>query len=447
MNTSTPNRIETTLGVAIQPDGTIKTGPFGTTLKASEYAARGVPVISVGEIGRGRLVVHPKTPRVPTSVVARLPDYVLREGDIVFARKGSVERSARVSQHEDGWFLGSDGIRVRVGSNIDSSFLAYQLRSRGTQAWVLQHASGTTMASLNQGTIERIPLTIPPLPEQRAIARILGALDDKIELNRRTNETLEGMARALFQSWFVDFDPVRAKMEGRQPEGMDAETAKLFPNGLADSELGRIPSGWSCRPLEAWCSALSGGTPSKAAPALWNGDIPWVSPKSLNSIHADEAEDLVTEAAIGNGTRLAPRGSTLIMVRGMGLHQKVRIGQAVTDVAFNQDVKALVANGIDESLLLFALLHAQAELLTKVETSGHGTGKLASEILFAHRIVAPPASVQDRLARPFSTSSTRIATARQESRTLTALRDTLLPKLLSGELRVPDAERAVSKVL
>ncbi|MBK6518504.1 MAG: restriction endonuclease subunit S [Polyangiaceae bacterium] len=290
-------------------------------------------------------------------------------------------------------------------------------------------------------------LLVPPLPEQCAIARILGALDDKIELNRKTNETLEAMARALFQSWFVDFDPVRAKMEGRQPEGMDAETARLFPSSFEDSELGAIPSGWTCLPLDSWVSALSGGTPAKGDPSLWNGGIPWVSPKSMTSIHADEAEDFVTEAAIGNGTRLAPQGATLIMVRGMGLHQKVRIGQAVVDVAFNQDVKALVPNAIDESLLLFAMLHAQAGLLTKVETSGHGTGKLASEILLAHPITMPSATTQRHLALPFARTSRIIALARDESRTLTALRDALLPKLLSGELRVPEAERAVSKVL
>ena len=224
-------------------DGKIKTGPFGTVLKAKEYSNEGVPLISVGEIQCGSLKIHNSTPRVPSEVINRLPEYVLKEGDIVFGRKGAVDRSAYVRKEQAGWFLGSDGILLRPPTTCDSRFLAYLFQSPITKAWINQHATGTTMMSLNQGILERVPIQLPPLPEQHAIAHILGTLDDKIELNRRMNETLEAMAQAIFKSWFVDFDPVRAKMEGR-PTGLPKEIEDLFPDSFEDSELGEIPRGW-----------------------------------------------------------------------------------------------------------------------------------------------------------------------------------------------------------
>jgi len=167
----------------------------------------------------------------------------------------------------------------------------------------------------------------------------------------------------------------------------------------------------------------------------------------MTSIHADEAEGFVTQDAIGNGTRLAPRGSTLVMVRGMGLHQQVRVSQTRRDVSFNQDVKALVPGKIESSLLLFSLLDAQAELLSRVESSGHGTGKLPSEVLLAHPITMAQSGEQKALARAFDALNDRIASAREQSRTLAAIRDALLPRLLSGDLPLRHAERLAEAAL
>lgn len=152
----------------------------------------------------------------------------------------------------------------------------------------------------------------------------------------------------------------------------------------------------------------------------------------MTEIHADEADAFVTSAAVGSGTRIAPAGATLVMVRGMGLHQKVRVSQTRREVTFNQDVKALVPKRIEPSLLLFAMLDAQELLLGKVESSGHGTGKLPSEILLNHLIVMPDPDVQRALTVTLESINRRIASSREESRTLGKLRDGLLPKLLSG---------------
>ncbi|MBX9927317.1 MAG: restriction endonuclease subunit S, partial [Gemmatimonadaceae bacterium] len=263
---------ETTIGALIADHGgSIKTGPFGTTLKAAEYSAEGVPLISVGEIGYGRITIHERTPRVSPAVTSRLSVYLLEEADIVFGRKGAVDRSAIVTKEQSGWFLGSDGIRLRLpkdGTVCEPRYIAYCLQNQEHRDWILSHATGTTMPSLNQGVVERIPIPLPPLPEQRAIARVLGGLDDKIELNRRMNRTLEDLARGVFRSWFVDFDPVLRPAPGppsRPPSPPPVPPARRggpaspaprsapaapalshapWPTRLTDSPLGPIPEGW-----------------------------------------------------------------------------------------------------------------------------------------------------------------------------------------------------------
>lgn len=296
----------------------------------------------------------------------------------------------------------------------DPRFVYYFLKSIDFRRF----NSGSAQASLNRNYLAAIPVRIPSCDVQARIGGLLGSLDDKIELNRRTNETLEAMGRALFKSWFVDFERTK----------------------------GVIPAGWSRAPLSTWADALSGGTPSKSNASLWDGELPWISPKVMTEIHADSADAFVTRSAIGNGTRLVSKGATLVMVRGMGLHQRVRVSQARREVTFNQDVKALVPRDIEPSLLLFAMLDAQADLLGRVESSGHGTGVLPTDILLAHPIAMPPRDVQREMVKPFDLINDRIAVAREESRTLAELRDLLLPRLLSGELRVRDVERAVEAV-
>jgi len=156
----------------------IKTGPFGTLLKASEYSDKeGVPLISVGEIGAGRFKVTEHTPLAPITVVRRLPQYVLRTGDVVFGRKGAVERSALVTENENGWFLGSDGIAIRPREGCYPPYLAAQFQGHDVQSWLIQNAVGTTMASLNQAVLGRVQIPVAPLPEQRAIAAALSDVD------------------------------------------------------------------------------------------------------------------------------------------------------------------------------------------------------------------------------------------------------------------------------
>lgn len=162
---------------------TIKTGPFGTILKAAEYSdGNGVPLISVGEIRDGWLRISSETPRVPETVTRRLPQYLLRAGDIVFGRKGGVERSALIKPDQEGWFLGSDGISVRPQLGECPEYIAVQFRNARVRLWLIQHATGTTMASLNQQILGRVMVPFPPSrTEQQAIATALSDADALIE--------------------------------------------------------------------------------------------------------------------------------------------------------------------------------------------------------------------------------------------------------------------------
>jgi type I restriction enzyme S subunit len=430
----------TTIGEIIKlGGGSIKTGPFGTALKAHEYSTSGVPLISVREVGYGALCIDEKTPCVPHEVVERLPEYFLEEGDIVFGRKGAVDRSALVKREQAGWFLGSDGIRLRLPRNVDARFVAYHLRSPETRAWLMQHATGTTMASLNQSIVERVPIVLPELPIQRAIAHILGTLDDKIELNRRMNETLEAMARALFKSWFVDFDPVRAKAEGRDP-GLPAEIADLFPEGFEESELGPIPRGWKNTSFLDVADLLSGGTPSTSVAEYWGGNIPWVSAKDVGNAHGTfilETEKTITPLGVENSsTKVLPQYTTIVTARG-SVGNYCLLGR---EMAMNQTNYGLKAKeGIGDYFVFFSL----AKLVEHLKQQAYGTifDTVTTKTFRDTIIVRPPESLLSAFDNMVKPLMMQVLNNERESRTLAALRDTLLPKLISGELRVKDAEK------
>ncbi|MBE0608021.1 MAG: restriction endonuclease subunit S [Dehalococcoidia bacterium] len=438
--------LETTIGeVLSQHGGSVKTGPFGTTLKAKEYSTDGVPLISVGEIGYGAIRVHPGTPRVPREVVERLPEYLLEHRDIVFGRKGAVDRSAMVKPGQAGWFLGSDGIRLRLPKSCDAQFVAYHLQAPATRTWLVQHATGTTMASLNQGTIERIPVRLPPLSEQRAIAHTLGTLDDKIELNRRMNETLEAMARALFKSWFVDFDPVRAKAEGRDP-GLPPAFAGLFPSEFEESELGEIPNGWELQRFADTVDIIGGGTPKTSVVEYWNGDIPWFSvidaPNESDVWVVDTAKHITRAGVQNSSTRILSVGTTIISARGtVG-----RVALVAVPMAMNQSCYGLRGKaGINGNFTYFTT----RELVTRLQQHAHGSvfDTITQDTLAGVSLASPPSPLIEAFETRVGPALERIRANVFSSRTLAALRDALLPKLISGELRVRDAERFVERAV
>ena len=426
---------ESTLGALLdETGGSIKTGPFGTKLKASEYTLSGVPVISVGEVGYGRLRVHEDTPRVDESVWSRMPEFLLKPGDIVFGRKGAVERSAQIQPEEDGYFLGSDGIRIRLNPDAcDPRFIAYQLQTTAHKNWMLQHAGGTTMPSLNEGIIRRIPVRLKSLPEQKAIAAVLGALDDKIELNRRMNATLEAMAQALFQSWFVDFDPVRAKLDGRQPRALDPATAALFPNEFEESDLGPIPRSWRLGKVED----ILIFNRITIDPSEFPNEF--FAHHSLPAFDEGRVPKLELGAAIKSQKLIVPSDAVLLSklnphIPRIWLPDVTNNNRAIGSTEF---LVAQPRSGASRELLfcLFTSDTFASDYGTLVTGTTGSHQRVKGESVLQMKVVIPPAAVIGRFSSLAKPMFDKVIRNIRESATLTGIRDALLPKLLAGQLR------------
>ena len=405
--------------------GSIKTGPFGTALKASEYTLEGVPLISVREIGHGSFHIDGKTPRVSAATTARLPEYLLEIGDIVFARKGGIERCSLVRKTQVGWFLGSDGIRLRPPKNCDATFLAYSLLTQSVKDWLTQHSTGSTMASLNQATIARLPILIPAIHEQRKIASFLSTLDDRITLLRETNATLEAIAQALFKSWFVDFDPVRAQLEGSNPEGMDEATARLFPDSFEESELGLVPKGWRVGKVDDM-AVLKGGKQLEKSAFEDNG---------ANPVFGGAGE-------MGR-SNLSNASGFVITVGRVGAY----CGQFfwhIGEAWVNNNASQIKPRNEAQSVWMYQWLKSvNMDLIKK----GAAQPFVSNGDIAMLKITIPPEQVTNRFIEISEPIFRKRHSLHEQAQTLATLRDTLLPRLISGQLRLPEAQAAAEEAL
>ena len=325
-------------------------------------------------------------------------------------------------------------------SKCDVRFIEYQFRVLRSK---LQHenvGTGSVQDNINLRILDELRFPLPPLPEQRAIAHILGTLDDKIELNRRMNETLEEMARALFKSWFVDFDPVRAKTEGRwRPgeslRGLPAEHYDLFPDRLVPSELGDIPEGWGVGVLANEVQILSGGTPKTSIREYWDGDVPWYTARdapSLSDVFVLETERNITLAGVENSAaKILPKGTTIITARGtVG-----RLACLGTPMAMNQTCYGIRgAQGYPDLFTYLTIRMTVDELQRRT----HGTifDTITRETFGFVEAIVPPTRCAlgfEEQARPMFD---RILANLHQSRAIAVQRDALLPKLVSGEVWV-----------
>ncbi len=343
---------------------------------------------------------------------------------------------------EDFWPLNTT-LYVRDFKGNDPRFISYFLRGLD----FLAYSDKAAVPGLNRNHLHQARVVVPTeVEEQRAIAHILGTLDDKIELNRRMNETLEAMARALFKSWFVDFGPVRAKAEGRDP-GLPKPLAELFPSRLVDSELGEIPEGWEVKPIGDLADVIGGTTPSTKETSYWEGGKhAWATPKDLSGLSVPvllDTERRITDTGLSQvGSGLLPKGTVLLSSRAPIGYLAV----AELPVAINQGFIAMVAKAGTSNL--FLLLWASVAHEDVVSRANGSTFLEISKANFRPiPVVIPSARVMqafEKLGRPLYESIVRCA---RESRTVAALRNALLPKLISGELRVKDAERFVGNAV
>ncbi len=312
---------------------------------------------------------------------------------------------------------------VRGNHQAETRFLSYAL----SQTDISGYLTGSTMPKLTQGNLNRIPVVAPPLAEQKAIAVVLGALDDKIELNRRMNATLEAMARALFQSWFVDFDPVRAKLDGRQPAGLDPATAALFPEHLEESPLGHIPQGWTAGKLgDIGTNPRRGVQPSDIAP-----NTPYIAMEHMphRSIALGDWDD---SADVASGKSAFKKGEILFGKRQPYFH---KVGIAPIDGVCSTDILVLAPKSPE--WFGFLLGHASSDELiqfTDLASTGTKMPRTNWSDISSFKVAMPPKSIAAAFTRFIQPILDRIHANLHQSRTLATLRDTLLPKLLSGEV-------------
>jgi len=293
--------------------------------------------------------------------------------------------------------------------------------------------TGSANPTLNRNHVHTINTLWPPLPEQRAIAHILGTLDDKIELNRRMNETLEAMAQALFKSWFVDFDPVRAKMEGR-PTGLPKEIEDLFPDSFEDSKLGEIPKGWSVVPFTNVLEIVGGGTPKTSIGNYWNGNIPWFSvedsPNESDIWVIDTKRKITEEGLINSSTKILPIGAVIITARGtVG-----RIALVGVPMAMNQSCYGICGKFPANFWTYFSI----KELIAGLKQNVHGSvfDTITRNTLERIFLVFPPNKILEVFENQVQSTLNNIRLNLNESKNLSNIRQVLLPRLLSGDIRV-----------
>lgn len=331
------------------------------------------------------------------------------------------------------------------GPDVPFDYLYWVLRTPQYRSFCRSHATGTTNLGLAREDFLAFPAT-EPSPEQRRIADTLTALDEKIELNRRMSETLEAMLRALFKSWFANFDPVHAKAEVRD-SGLPKPLSDLFPDCFVNSELGEIPEGWRVKPIGDLSDVVGGTTPNTKERTYWEGGThAWATPKDLARLQVRvllDTERKITDAGLSQvGSGLLPKGTVL-------LSSRAPIGYlAVTElpVAINQGFIAMVAQATTSNL--FLLLWTSFAQETIVSRANGSTFLEISKANFRPiPVIAPNAEVMqafDGLARPLYE---RTVKGVRESRTLAAMRDALLSTLISGEPRDELAKQFVQQGL
>jgi type I restriction enzyme S subunit len=446
----------TTLGQLCDAGGgDIQTGPFGSQLHASDYVEVGIPSIMPTNFTAGG-IRSTGIARIAAEDARRLQKYRVATGDIVYSRRGDVEKCALVTSVEDGWLCGTGCLRVRLGNGpVTPKFLQAYLSSPPVRSWVVRHAVGATMPNLNTSILRNVPVVVPSHDEMAAIGEITAVLREKMTSISSENELLESMTQTIFRSWFIDFDPTRAKAEGLVPSGIDTATAALFPDEFEERDSIGIPRGWILSSVGDLCSRVSMGpfgSDIKTDNFLEEG-VPVIRGKNLGNGFIDgdfvylseqKADQLKTANAFGGDIVITHRG-TLGQVGLIPLES--RFPRYV--VSQSQMVLSVLPNKATPAFLYCYLISSEGQHRLLANTSQTGvpaisrptTSVRAMEILLPDSIRIIEAF--DDTVRPLMRKNSANVSL---LRTLAELRDTLLPRLISGKLRIPEAEKMLETV-
>jgi type I restriction enzyme S subunit len=419
-------------------------------VKPGDHTPHGIPLIKAADVGNGRVNSAPNF-RICQEKHQEHSRTELNGGELLITLVGTPGQCAIAPPEVKGFNVVRAVGVFNTEPIADGRFIMYSIQAPQSQAYLRNVCNTTVQATLNLGDLKGLPLSIPDIKEQKAIAHILGTLDDKIELNRKTNETLEAMAKALFKSWFVDFDPVRAKAEGR-PTGLPPEISDLFPDSFEDSELGEIPTGWHHRDLQEVGSVID-PHPSHRAPQEISEGFPFAGIGDIDemgNINRSKArvvgEESVTEQE--NSYEVNEHSNGFGRVGTVG--KVVRLRRLSFRFALSPTLAIVNPTNPCYAGLCFLLLRSpgfQSKVLSNM--TGSTRPAIGIQILRKVSTLLPPEdaraiyehfeSLTGGLIRKGDALNARICL-------LTEARDALLPKLISGEIRIPDAEKMLEEV-
>ena len=300
--------------------------------------------------------------------------------------------------------------------------------------------SGSAQPSLNRNYIYGMPLKIPSRAQQDSIVEVLSALDDRIALLRETNATLEAIALALFKSWFFDFDPVHVHARGEEPAGLAPEVAALFPDSFEESELGMVPKGWRVGAFGDVCARIeSGGTPKRSVPEYWGGGVPWLSSGEVRNPIVFDTKETITDLGVReSAAKLWPQGTTVVAMYGATAGEVCLLAKPTTA---NQACCGLIPKSQTRAFMFMCARRERVALASK--SSGSAQQNLNKGLIESHSLVLPPNEVLNAYEESAGALLNCWIANDQQAQTLAALRDTLLPRLISGQLRLPEAEAMV----
>lgn len=409
----------------------------GPGILAKDFVDEGVPLIRLKGVEGDFVTLEGCNYLDPHKVAVKWDHFRLDDGDLVISTSASFGRVSEVGEEAEGAVPYTGLIRFRPSSSsLDKSYLRAFLGSAAFMQQVEAMASGSVIRHFGPTHLKQMALHLPPLAEQRAIGEISDLLANRLRLLRKANATLEAIAQALFKSWFVDFDPVRAEAEGREPEGMGAATAAQFPAKMEASEIGLIPEGWQAKPLDSIAKYTNGLALQKYPPESETEFLPVVKIAQLRAGHtvgADRASmNLKPDYVVEDGDVLFSWSGSLLVEQWCG-------GRG----ALNQHLFKVTSGEVPKWFYFLAtrhhLPHFREVAANKATTMGHIQRRHLAEAFIA----LPSSTVLEEASKLFTPLLETWLHNAQKARLLQELRDTLLPRLISGKLRLPEAEREV----
>ena len=389
----------------------VQTGPFGSQLHKENYVDKGTPIVTVEHLGN-KWFTSQNLPMVSDEDKLRLAKYCSQEGDVIFSRVGSVDRCSYVSKEYSGWLFSGRCLRVRPRSGINPEYLYYFLTNEGTKQYIRNIAVGATMPSINTKLLNEVPIKIPSLDDQRRIASILSSLDRKIELNNKINADLEEMAQAIFKNWFVDFEPFK---DGK----------------FVDSELGMIPEGWKV-------GTLGDITKNKSAKVKERNDVKVLSPVTTGELVL--SEEYFTKQVFSSSI-----AKYKIVNKGDFAYNPARVNIGSlgrNEFDFDGCVSPVyvvfsVLDGYENYFDLFRKTDFFKDSVTSLAIGGVRQSLSYDDLSLIETII-PSENIVEKFNNLYNQMKKTIKANKLENSRLSLLRDTLLPRLMSGEIEIPE---------